>query len=105
VGATAAPLVRGMHARDDAAFVAVAVRAGEGDLAVLRRSASVSFGRTADPCAARLMRMVAALEESIIRLELETDGAATSSIRRLRVLQGEILAALHLLEGDFPGSA
>jgi hypothetical protein len=51
------------------------------------------------------MRMAAALEESIIRLELERDGTATDSIRRLRLLQGEILAALHLLEGDFPRSA
>jgi len=50
---------------------------------------------------ARLMRMLAALEETIIRLEhLGSDSPDT--VRRLQIVQGEILAALHLLEGDFP---
>ena len=54
-----------------------------------------------DLSVARLMRMVAALEETIIRLEhLGSDSPDT--VRRLRIVQGEILAALHLLEGDFP---
>jgi hypothetical protein len=51
----------------------------------------------------RLLGMVAALEETIIRLEQRQEGLELrETIVRLRVMQGEILAALHQLEGDFP---
>jgi hypothetical protein len=49
----------------------------------------------------RLLRMAAALEETIQALEDEEDGT-DETIRRLRSLQGEILATARLLEGDFP---
>jgi hypothetical protein len=48
--------------------------------------------------------MLAALEESIIRLEIQRSGDTGEVIRRLRLVQGEILSALHLLEGDFQHS-
>jgi hypothetical protein len=48
----------------------------------------------------RLMRMAAALEETIQLLEREGDKCET--IRRLRLLRAEILATVRLLEGDFP---
>jgi hypothetical protein len=51
----------------------------------------------------RLLRMAAALEEAIIRLEQRHhELEARSTIVRLRVMQGEILSAAHQLEGDFP---
>jgi hypothetical protein len=51
----------------------------------------------------RLLRMAASLEEAIIRLEQPHDGVgAEGTIARLRVMQGEILSALHHLQGDFP---
>lgn len=47
--------------------------------------------------------MAASLEEAIIRLEQRQDEqAVTSTIIRLRVMQGEILSAVQQLEGDFP---
>ena len=49
--------------------------------------------------ATRLLRMVAALEETIIRLEGQRTGDARDAVHRLRLVQGEILTALHLLEG------
>ena len=49
--------------------------------------------------AIRLLRMVAALEETIIRLEGQSAGNTRDAVRRLRLLQGEILSALQLLEG------
>jgi hypothetical protein len=49
--------------------------------------------------------MLAALEESIIRLEVQKAGDTSDAIRRLRVVQGEILGARHLLEGDFQHSS
>jgi hypothetical protein len=49
--------------------------------------------------------MAAALEEGIIRLEAQFEGEARDAVARLRMLQGEILAALHHLEGDFPPTA
>lgn len=49
--------------------------------------------------ATRLLRMVAALEDTIIRLEGQRAGDTSDAVRRLRFLQGEILTALHLLEG------
>jgi hypothetical protein len=49
---------------------------------------------------ARLLQMVAALEDTIVRLERESGGSATPMTRRMKLLQGEILAALHLLEGE-----
>jgi hypothetical protein len=49
--------------------------------------------------ATRLLRALAALEESIIRLEGQDAGDTRAAIRRLRLVQGEILTALHLLEG------
>ena len=51
--------------------------------------------------AAQLLRMAAALEESIIRLEAHGRGEARESVRRLRALQSEILTALYQLEADF----
>lgn len=51
----------------------------------------------------RLLRLVASLEEAIIRLEQrQGEGDVQRTIIRLRVTQGEILSALHQLEGDFP---
>jgi hypothetical protein len=51
----------------------------------------------------RLLRLAASLEEAIIRLEQRTgDAEIQRTIIRLRVTQGEILSALHQLEGDFP---
>ena len=49
--------------------------------------------------AARLLRMVAALEETIIRLQRQRAGETRDAVLRLRLIQGEILNALHLLEG------
>jgi len=51
--------------------------------------------------AAQLLRMAAALEESILRLDAHGKGEARESVRRLRALQGEILTALYQLEADF----
>jgi hypothetical protein len=48
----------------------------------------------------RLLRMVAALEETIVLLEHQ-GAETTETVRRLRLLKGEILATAHLLEGDF----
>ena len=56
---------------------------------------------TTEDRATRLLRMLAALEESIIRLEVQRSGDTSEATRRLRLVQGEILRALHLLEGDF----
>ena len=53
-----------------------------------------------DERVARLLRMAAALEEAIIRLEQQSHTEET--ILRLRVMQGEILSAAHHLKGDFP---
>jgi hypothetical protein len=51
----------------------------------------------------RLLRLAASLEEAIIRLEQRPDERELQrTIVRLRVMQGEILGALHQLEGDFP---
>jgi hypothetical protein len=51
----------------------------------------------------RLLRLAASLEEAIIRLEQRQDEVELQrTIIRLRVMQGEILGALHQLEGDFP---
>jgi hypothetical protein len=51
----------------------------------------------------RLLKMAAALEEAIIRLEQQADArGAEATILRLRVMQGEILSAAHHLKGDFP---
>ena len=47
---------------------------------------------------ARLLHMVAGVEESIIRLEEE--GASENLIRRLRDLQDEMCAALQQLTGQ-----
>ena len=48
------------------------------------------------------MRLAASLEEAIIRLEhRQSEQDVEQTILRLRVMQGEILAALHRLEGDF----
>ena len=46
-----------------------------------------------------LLRMVAALEETIIRLQGQRAGETRDAVLRLRLIQGEILNALHLLEG------
>ena len=47
--------------------------------------------------------MAASLEEAIIRLEQRHDELEIrTTIVRLRVMQGEILSAVHQLEGDFP---
>jgi hypothetical protein len=51
----------------------------------------------------RLLRMLVALEETVIRLEHEGEDKA-QTIRRLKLLQGEIVVALRLLEGDFSES-
>lgn len=48
----------------------------------------------------RLLRMSEALEEMIALLE-RRDGENSETIRRLRLLQGEILATVRLLQGDF----
>ena len=48
------------------------------------------------------MRLAASLEEAIIRLEhRQSEQDVEQTILRLRVMQGEILAALQRLEGDF----
>jgi hypothetical protein len=49
---------------------------------------------------ARLLRMVASLEEAIIRLERQREGDNEDTVHRLRQVQGEMLTAVHLLEGD-----
>jgi hypothetical protein len=51
----------------------------------------------------RLLRMVAALEETIDLLESQ-GGESGETVRRLRLLQGEILTTARLLEGDFPNN-
>jgi hypothetical protein len=60
---------------------------------------------TTEARATRLLRLLAALDESIIRLEGQRSGDTSDAIRRLRLVQGEILSALHLLEGDFQHSS
>jgi hypothetical protein len=60
---------------------------------------------TTEARATRLLRLLAALDESIIRLEGQRSGDRSDAIRRLRLVQGEILSALHLLEGDFQHSS
>ena len=54
-----------------------------------------------DEATERLLRMLVALEETVACLG-RSDADTASTLRRLRVLQGEIVAALRLLEGDFP---
>jgi hypothetical protein len=50
----------------------------------------------------RLLRLAASLEEAIIRLEQrQSEQDIERTVVRLRVMQGEILAALQRLEGDF----
>jgi hypothetical protein len=51
----------------------------------------------------RLLRMSEALEEMIMLLE-RRGGENSETIRRLRLLQGEILATVRLLRGDFSDS-
>jgi hypothetical protein len=51
----------------------------------------------------QLLRMLVALEETVIRLEHEDEDKA-QTVRRLKLLQGEIVVALRLLEGDFSES-
>jgi hypothetical protein len=51
----------------------------------------------------RLLRMAEALEEMIALLERQ-GGENSETIRRLRLLQGEILATVRLLQGDFSDS-
>jgi hypothetical protein len=51
--------------------------------------------------AARLMRIASDLEQTIVLLERRRGPRAQATTRRLRLLQGEILAAQRLLEGDF----
>jgi uncharacterized protein YigA (DUF484 family) len=51
----------------------------------------------------RLLRMSQALEEMIALLERQS-GENSETIRRLRILQGEILATVRLLQGDFSTS-
>ena len=60
---------------------------------------------TTEERATRLLRMAATLEESIIRLEPQSENETRDTVRRLRVLQGEILTALQHLEGDFRAGA
>ena len=59
----------------------------------------LSHGVPAEAGVERLLRMLVALEETVIRLEHEDENKA-QTIRRLRLMQGEIVVALHLLEGD-----
>lgn len=55
----------------------------------------------ADELVENLLRLAASLEESIILLEQRSDAQdSTSTILRLRVIQGEILSVLHRLKGD-----
>jgi hypothetical protein len=51
----------------------------------------------------RLLRMLVALEETILRLQGQA-GETAESIRRLELVRGEIVATLRLVEGDFPDS-
>ena len=69
-----------------------------------RRPTARNAGRVSpDARIERLLRMAASLEEAIIRLEQGQDEQeVTSTIVRLRVMQGEILSAVQQLEGDFP---
>jgi hypothetical protein len=48
--------------------------------------------------AATLLSMVADLQEAIVRLEDADDDVARETIRRLRVVQTDILAALRLAD-------
>ena len=47
---------------------------------------------------ATLLEMVASLEDAIVRLEEAGDDGAGETIRRLRLLQADILTALRLVE-------
>jgi hypothetical protein len=49
---------------------------------------------------ATLLYMVASLEDTIARLEDEPRDGTSETIRRLRVVQGDILTVLRRLEGD-----
>jgi hypothetical protein len=60
---------------------------------------------TTEERATRLLQMAAALEESVIRLETQSESETRDMVRRLRALQGEILTALQHLEGDFRPTA
>jgi hypothetical protein len=47
-----------------------------------------------------LLRKIAALEEAIIRFETRGEEDTQDTVRRLRFLQGEMLAALALLDRE-----
>jgi hypothetical protein len=53
-----------------------------------------------EPRMATLLEMVASLEDAIVRLEEAGNDGAGETIRRLRLLQRDILAAIRRLEGD-----
>jgi hypothetical protein len=55
----------------------------------------------AEEHATRLLGMVAALEEAIIRFEERAPEETRETVRRLRQLQDEILIAFLRQEGDF----
>jgi hypothetical protein len=59
----------------------------------------LSHGLPAEAGVERLLSMLVALEETVIRLEHEDENKA-QTIRRLRLMQGEIVVALDLVEGD-----
>jgi hypothetical protein len=47
---------------------------------------------------ATLLTMIASLEESILRVEAQGDEGAIETVRRLRTVQRDIVAALRLVD-------
>jgi hypothetical protein len=61
-------------------------------------SGRLSMPMSQDVHATRLLGMVAALEEAIIRFEERRGDPSGNTVSRLRLVQGEILTSLELLE-------
>jgi hypothetical protein len=82
----------GVSDGDEAALVTVELRLEEGDLAALLRAVARTEMRIA-----RLERMNSEVEAAIARLEQQCDDGTTNTVRRLRLVQGDISTALDRL--------
>jgi hypothetical protein len=103
IRATAAPLVGGLSGLDEAAIVSVEVRLPKEPSRRPRSTREIHGSRwflmPIERRIASLLRKLAALEETIARLEKQGEDSR-ETVRRLRFLQGELLTALALLDRD-----
>jgi hypothetical protein len=103
IRATAAPLAGGLSGLDEAAIVSVEVRLPKEPSRRPRATREIHGSRwflmPIERRIASLLRKVAALEETIARLEKQGEDNR-ETVRRLRFLQGELLTALALLDRD-----